>query len=802
MKLPLRWAQSFADFTATPKEFADRMTMSGSKVETYESEAESMKKEVIGRVTELARHPDSDHLWICQVDIGQEVIQIVTGAQNLKEGDLCPVALHGAKLPSGAEIKRGKLRGVVSNGMLCSLDELNLSLNDFPGAVEDGILVLEEDAPLGQDAAVALGMDDTVFEFEITPNRPDCLSVLGLAREAAATFGVPFTASEPPEPTGDGDVSEYLSVKVEASDLCMRYSAAMVENVRIQPSPRWMRERLRLSGVRPINNIVDITNYVMLEYGQPMHAFDYAYVNGKKITVRRAAEGEQIVTLDGAERALTPNMMVIADEKGPIAVAGVMGGEYSGVYETTSRVVFESACFHGPSVRATSKKLGLRTESSSRFEKGLDPANAGGALRRALELVRELDAGDIVGGMLDDYPSPSKPRGIPFDPAAINRLLGIDVSEQDMVDTLLPLGFSVENGVVTVPTFRADVERSCDIAEEVARFAGYNNIPLTILRGEAKAIPSRRQRFEKRLVETLAGYGFWECETFSFYSPKSFDRIHLAAQNPLRKAVAIQNPLGEDTSLMRTTALPSMMEVVGRNWASRNEEAALFELATEYTPTEDPEQLPEEHKKMVLAAYGKSWDYLAIKGTVEALFEVLGVDTSELLVKRNEQGESYHPGRCADLSISLRGENGRMEEKKLATLGEIHPLVNEAYEIRHRVVAAEISVEALFEAQGDVPQYKPLPKFPAVTRDLSLVAAEDVPAADIERTLRKAGGKRLESLALFDVYKGENIGKGNKSLAYSLVLRDAGATLTDADADALIEKILAQLKQMGVVLRS
>ncbi len=804
MKLPLKWAQSYARFTCTPKEFADKMTMTGSKVETYESEADRMKNVVIGKVAKLERHPDSDHLWVCQVDVGAgEAIQICTGAQNLKENDIIPVAMHGSLLPCGKEIKRGKLRGLESNGMLCSLDELDFATNDFPTMVEDGIMVLEGDdftetPTLGADAAPVLGMDDYSFEFEITPNRPDCLSVRGLAREAAATFGVPFVDNALPALQKGGKVDELLRVKIDADDTCYRYIGAVVENARIGPSPRWLRERLRLSGVRPINNIVDITNYVMLEYGQPMHAFDYAYVNGGAITVRGAAVGEQIMTLDGVERPLSPEMMVIADEKGPIAVAGVMGGEFSGVYGTTEKIVFESASFNGPSVRTTAKKLGLRTESSSRFEKGLDPASTEEALARALQLVVELDAGDVVEGVVDAYPAPRAKRTMKLCPDEVNALLGTAFTEQEMVDILLPLGFEYTGGELEIPSWRGDVALSCDIAEEVARFAGYNNIGSTVLTGGAEALRTERQMFERTLRAAMNGFGFWECETYSFYSPKNFDLIALPADDARRNAVKIMNPFGEDTSLMRTTALPSILEVIGRNWAAREETAAVFEAATEYAPpaagyggdAPTDENLPVETQKLVLAAYGGSWNYLAAKGVVEALCAAFG--TAAPTARRAENGPSYHPGRAADLYLG---------EDKLATVGEIHPAVCENYGIKTRVVAAEIRIDALFGARGATPQYQPLPKFPAVTRDLALVAKADVPAADIAAVIEKAGGKRLESVRLFDVYTGEKIGEGMRSLAYGLVLRDAAATLTDEDADAVVKKILKNLEPLGVTLR-
>ncbi len=801
MKLPLSWAQSFAPFSTTPREFAEKMTMTGSKVEYFQSESDNIKNVIIGRIASLERHADSDHLWVCRVDIGAkdgEPVQIVTGAQNLKENDICPVALHGAKLPNGTQIKKGKLRGVASDGMLCSLGELGLTLNDYPDACEDGILVLSQEgiAP-GDDAAVALGMDEVVFEFEITPNRPDCLSVRGLAREAAATFGVPFEDTQPQLPKGEGDISQLLSVGIKAEKSCMRYSAAMVDNVRIAQSPLWMRRRLRHAGVRPINNIVDITNYVMLEYGQPMHAFDYAYVNGGQITVRNATEGEGIVTLDGATRTLSADMMVIADEKGPIAVAGVMGGEYSGVYDTTQKVVFESAAFDGPAVRSASKKLGLRTESSGRFEKGLDPNLASLALCRALELVVELNAGDVIGGVLDVYPSPRTAQSIPLCPEKVNTLLGTQLSKEQMTDILKPLGFGIEGDVLTIPTTRADMSLNCDIAEEVARFVGYNTLPATILSGSAKALPTHRQRFDEMCVSALVGCGMWQCQTFSFYSPKCFDMIALPKEDKLRSPVRLMNPLGEETSVMRTTALPSILEVAARNWAARTAECAVFEKATVYLPSENAESLPTEEKHLVMAAYGGEWDYLALKGVAEKLLSAAFAGRWE--VKRNTQGATFHPGRAADIYLYVKGES---EPLLWGTIGEVHPNVLQNYDIKTRVVAAQLSWDVLYAAAGDVPQYKTLPRFPAISRDLALVMDAQLAAAEVESTLRSACGARLEALQLFDVYTGEKMEIGKKSLAYSLTLRDASATLTDTDADAIIAKSLQKLEPLGVTLRS
>ncbi|MDD3428836.1 MAG: phenylalanine--tRNA ligase subunit beta [Oscillospiraceae bacterium] len=791
MKMPLSWVQDYCTYTTTPHEYAEKMTMSGTKVEGYECEADEIDNVVIARIEQIEKHPDSDHLVICQVNIGKEEnIQIVTGAANLKVGDVVPAALHGSTLPGGVKIKKGKLRGVESNGMLCSLGELGLTTHDFPNAVEDGIMVLDEDVALGTPATVALGLDDVSVEFEITPNRPDCLSIRGLARESAATYGVPFTDHVPQLPTGEGSIADMLKVDI-ADTVCSRYTAAMVKNVRVKPSPRWMRQRLRLCGVRPINNIVDITNYVMLEYGHPMHAFDSAYVNGNHIIVRKATDGEQIVTLDGVERTLTNDMLVIADEKAPMAVAGVMGGEFSGIYDSTNTIIFESACFDGPSVRVTAKKLGMRTEASARFEKGLNPENCLPAIKRALELVKELDAGDVVGGIVDVYPAPRTPRQIELRPDMINKLLGTAFTKQQMIDTLLPLGFTVEGNTVTVPLERYDdVERDCDLAEEVARMYGYNNMPSTIMKGVATARLYPRQIFGRKLVDALIGYGLYECENFSFYSAKNFDAINLPADDTLRNAVVISNPLGEDTSLMRTTAIPSVLGVIARNFNAHAPEAALFENATEYVPAADADALPTENEKIIIGAYGKDYDYLGVKGIVEKLLETAGI--TGYTVVRNTTGTIFHPGRCADIMLG---------DVKLATIGEIHPVVQANYGVKPRIYAADISVDTLFENRGATKEYVPTPKHPATTRDLALVAAEEVAAADIASRIEKAAGKLLEACSLFDVYRGAGVDEGKKSMAYNLVLR-GDHTLTDEEADNVVKKVLKSLAEIDVTLRS
>lgn len=585
MNLSMKWLSDYVDVNVTPREYSEALTMSGSKVEGYEIEGEEITNVVVGKILSIEKHPDADKLVVCQVNVGETDVQIVTGATNVFEGALVPVALSGATLPNGVKIKKGKLRGVESCGMMCSVAELNVTVNDFPGAIEDGILIITEDCKPGDDIHEALGLNDISVEFEITSNRPDCLSVIGLARETAVTFGKPLTLHTPEIKNETGDIKDLLSVEVKNTELCKRYIARAVKNVKIAPSPRWMRERLRASGVRPINNLVDITNYVMLEYGQPMHAFDLKYVKGSKIVVRNANEGESIVTLEGVEHALSPEMLVIADENAPSAVAGVMGGEYSGINDDTNTVIFESACFDGASVRKTAKKLGLRTESSARFEKGLDPNNCMPAVQRACELVEMLGAGEVVGSYIDIDNSDKAPVQIKYDYEWTNRFIGIDLEKERHIEILESLGFTFDGDICTAPTFRSDIEHKADLAEEVARIYGYNNIPTVPMAGMAKAGLTDRQKFERKLSETLLSCGCSETCTYSFISPKFYDKINLPEDSELRNSLKIINPLGEDTSIMRTTAIPSMLNVLSLNYNNRNSAAYMYELATEYIPT-------------------------------------------------------------------------------------------------------------------------------------------------------------------------------------------------------------------------
>lgn len=795
MDLSKRWLLDYVDTSdVSDKEFADRMTLSGSKVECYETEGEELSNIVVGRVKTIERHPDSDHMFICSVDVGAEAdIQIVTGAQNLKEGDYVPTALDGSVVAGGKNINAGKLRGVESNGMLCSLGELGLTAHDFPYAIEDGIFVLGEDCDRtpGKDIKEAIGLNDVVTEFEITPNRPDCLSIIGLAREAAVTFGKELKTPTNEYKTIGGDIHDYLhSVTIEAPDKCYRYAAAVVTNVRVKPSPKWVRERLRACGVRPINNIVDITNFVMLEYGQPMHAFDLKYLKGGKVIVRCAKDGETITTLDGGERKLSPEMLAICDEKEPAAVAGVMGGEYSGIMDDTTTIVFESACFNGPSIRRTAKKLGMRTEASGRFEKGLDPNGCAEYLKRALQLVNELDAGDVIDGIIDVYPEPKPQTVLDFCPDWVNNFIGINVSAEDQVKILTDLEFEVKDGKIYVPSFRSDVEHKADISEEIARFYGYDKISTRDLSGVADGTFSPEQKFEKSVVASAVAIGLTEICTYSFMSPKAYDRICLPADDARRNSIVITNPLGEDTSIMRTTELPCMMDILARNYANRNLRASLFELAKIYVPN-GTENLPTEKKVFTIGMYGQNVSYFTLKGKVEAILERAGV--TEYDVEPLKDDVSYHPGRTAVITV-----NG----KRLAVMGEIHPDVTDNYGINTKVYVAEIDFDYLYEIKNTVRLYKHLPKYPALTRDLAFVVARPIPVLIMEKMMAKAIGKTLESIALFDVYQGEQIAADKKSVAFSLVLRAGDRTLTDEEADAAVKKAIKALEEIGAVLRS
>ncbi len=801
MDLSMKWLADYVKVEKPIRDFCYDMTMSGSKVERYEVEGEEISNVVVGKVLSVVPHENSDHLVVCQVDVGKgEPIQIVTGAPNIHGGEIVPVALDGSTLPRGVKIKKGKLRGVESNGMLCSLGELGLTVHDFPYAIEDGIFVLEPEAGcenfvLGQDIKKAIGIDDTCVEFEITSNRPDCMSVIGLAREAAATFDVPLNVKKPEFKGVDGDINKELAVEIKNTKLCQRYAAAVVKNVKIGPSPLWMRERLRGCGVRPINNFVDITNYVMLEYGHPMHAFDSRYVEGGKIIIRNAEKGETITTLDGVERELSEEMLVIADTKKPVAVAGVMGGEYSGIMDDTTTVVFEAACFDGASVRTTAKKLGMRTDASSRFEKGLNPMGCTDALARACELVEMLGCGEVLKTTIDEDYSDKSPKTAVFDSKWINNFLGTDISEEQMIKYLEKLGFEVKDGQVVSPYWRIDIECRADVAEEVARLYGYNNITPTLIRGAAAAKITPEQKFSRKLAATMLAIGCNEISTYSFVSPKNFDKIRLPEDSPLRKTVVITNPLGEDTSVMRTTIIPSMCEVLARNYNYRNPEAFLYEIGREYIPV-DGKELPDEPDRLAIGMYGNGVDFYDIKGAVDEIMEEMGISDCDVTACGNDcevsEASAFHPGRSAVVT-----KNGVV----LGIMGELHPETLENYEIGVKAYVAKLNIPEMMSVSVTEKTYKPLPKFPATTRDLSIICDDAVPVAQLEKAIKKAVGNILESVKLFDVYKGKQIAEGKKSVSYTISMRSHDGTLTDEQADKAVKKVLKALDELGASLR-
>ena len=795
MKLNRKWLnEEFVDLSGVPdREFVETMTIAGQKVETYERLDAELRNVVVGRVVSITRHTNSDHMWVCQIDVGAgEPVQIVTGAQNVHEGDLVPVAQHNSWLPGGVHITKGKLRGEVSNGMLCSLKELGLTLNDFPYAIEDGIWILQEDCKPGDDINTVIGNDDTVVDFEITNNRPDCYSILGLAREAAAAFNKPMRHHDPVVRGGAaGELSELLEVEVPAEDLCRRYTARMVRNVKIAPSPKWLRQRLRANGVRSINNIVDITNYVMLEYGQPMHAFDYRYVGSGKIIVRRSEPGETLTTLDGNVRTLTPGMLVIADETKPIGLAGIMGGENSEIMDDTVDVVFESANFNGTSIRQTALALGMRTKASGKFEKNIDPLLTLPAVDRACELVELLGAGEVMDGVIDVLNDIPEPRTIELEPDRINALLGTDISEADMVEYLRRLEIPVEGHEIRVPSWRPDLVGMADIAEEVGRLFGYNNIPTTTFRGAAtEGGYTEAMKLENRAGSLCRSLGYSEILTYSFVSPSIFDQIRLPEDSSLRNAMRIQNPLGEDASIMRTVALPSMLAILARNNAYHNDAVKLYELAKVYLPK--PGQiLPDEPKHLVLGTYGEHEDFFKMKGEIEAFLRGMNVPEARYTAEKHDP--TFHPGRCARVSV------GGVD---LGCFGQIHPLVARSYGIDGEIFAAELNFTALLSLQLPEKTYTPLPKYPAVTRDIAVVCDDSVTVAALSDCIRAAGGKLLRSVELFDIYRGKGIASGSKSAAFRLTLRADDRTLTDADSDGVVSAVLAALeKELNAKLR-
>ena len=794
MKLNRKWLnEEFVDLSnISDKEYVETLTVFGQKVETYERLDAEIKNVVVGKVLSIVRHENSDHMWVCQVDVGkEEPVQIVTGAQNVHEGDLVPAALHNSYLPGGIHITKGKLRGVKSNGMLCGLEELGLTQGDFPYAILDGIFILEEECHIGQDINEVIGNDDTVVEFEITNNRPDCYSIIGLAREAAAAFDKPMRHHEPVVKGSDaGSIYEHLDVEVPAENLCNRYTSRMVANVKIGPSPKWLRSRLRANGVRPINNIVDITNYVMLEYGQPMHAFDYRYVSSGKIVVREAEEGEVLTTLDGNVRNLKPGMLVIADETRAIGLAGIMGGENSEIMDDTTTVVFESANFDGTCIRQTALALGMRTDASGKFEKKLDPMMTMPAVQRACELVEMLECGDVLDGIIDIINYVPRPKQLELEPEKINRLLGTNISEEQMVSYLRRLEIPVEGRTIYVPSFRPDLNLMADIAEEVGRIYGYNEIPTTAFKTSTQGGYSKEMLLENKAGVQCRAMGYSEIITYSFVSPAVFDQIRLPAESTLRNAMKIQNPLGEDTSIMRTIAVPSMLEILGRNNNYHNKAVKLYELAKVYLPVEG-QALPEEPKMLLLGTYGANANFFTLKGELEAVFAALR--TKKAVYTAVNDNPTYHPGRCAKVTI---------DGVDVGFMGQIHPLVAANYDLEQEVYCAEINFTKLLGLLLPDVTYVPLPKYPSVSRDLSVVCQETVTVGEAENVILAAGGKLLHSVRLFDIYRGANLGEGKKSLAFSLELRADDRTLTDADSEAVMKKVLSALEEKcGAVLR-
>lgn len=804
MNTPLSWIRAYVpELSCTDQEYIDAMTLSGTKVENYERLDANLEKIVIGQIEKIEKHPDAEKLVVCQVNIGTETIQIVTGARNVFEGAKVPVVLDGGrvatdhdgnKVAGGTKIKKGKLRGVESFGMMCSIAELGSSKEFYPEAAEDGIYIFPEDAEVGKSAVEALGLNDTVVEYEITSNRVDCFGILGIAREAAATFHKPFIQPEIKKCGNDEDANDYVSVEIKDADLCKRYCGRIVKNVKIGPSPEWMQRRLANCGIRPINNLVDITNYVMEEFGQPMHAYDLNTISGKKIVVRRAAEGEAFQTLDGQERKLDENILMICDAEKPVGIAGIMGGENSKITDDVKDILFEAACFDGTNIRLSAKRLGLRTDASGKFEKGLDPNNAEAAINRACALIEELGAGEVVGGMVDVYPEKKTEKRIPFEPEKYNKLLGTNVTPEEMLTYFdrLEIVYDEEKNELVIPTFRQDLECSADIAEEVARFYGYDNIPVSLPSGEATTgKKSFKMRIEDVARETAEFCGFSQGMTYSFESPKVFDKLLLPQDSELRKTVTIMNPLGEDFSVMRTVSLNGMLTSLATNYNRRNKSAKLYELGNVYLPKALPvTELPEERMMFTLGMYGDG-DFFNMKGAIEEFFEKVGM-TKKPEYDPDNKKPFLHPGRQADVIY-----NGEV----IGYLGEVHPEVLDNYNIGEKAYIAVIDILKVTENATFDRKYEGIAKYPAVTRDLSMVMRKDILVGDIEKVFEKRGGSLLESMTLFDVYEGAQIKIGYKSVAYSLAFRAKDRTLEEKDIAPIMEKILADLGDMGIELR-
>lgn len=785
MNLPLSWLKDYMNTDGiTDKEFQSKLTMSGSIVEGIENPANEFKNVVVGKITKIEKHPDADKLVICQVDVGDEEIQIVTGAPNVFEGAVVPVAKHKSLLPGGVKITKGKLRGVVSMGMMCSTDELGISKERATG-----ILILPDDTPIGEDITKVLGLDESVAEFEITSNRPDCMSIIGLARESAATFNREFKIPEIKETGNSEDANDYASVEIADPELCPRYIGRVVKNVKIGPSPKWMQNRLTACGLRAINNIVDITNYIMLEYGQPMHAYDLDHVEGKKIIVRDAKENELLETLDEQPRELQPGMITISDEKRAIGVAGVMGGANSEVTENTTTVLFESANFHPALVRRGAKALGMRTDASALFEKGLDPNNCMPAINRACELIEEMGGGEVVGGTIDVYPKKKDNTVLPFEPEKINKFLGTDMSRDEMVEYLTRLEFKFDGDNVIVPTFRGDVEAMADVSEEVARLYGYDNLPTTLMDSTVMAGGKTfKQKIEDRIKTFLTSYGMYETITYSFIDPKEFEMTRV----PMGEVVRILNPLGEENSVMRKSMLSSVIKTLKTNINRRAESAKIFEIGTVYLPEKPVKDgyLPEEKQTVALGMYGDDVDFFSLKGIVEGLLQNLGID--KFTFETETENPSYHPGRCA--SVNLGGDF-------IGCIGQVHPDVLDDFKIDGEVYAAELDLNTILKHATFDRQYKELPKFPASSRDIAVVCDKTLSVREIEKIITKNRTDFLESFKLFDVYEGKQLGEGKKSVAYSIIFRAADRTLTDAEINSVMDKIIADLKNINAELR-